>query len=333
MNPIASRFARAATILSVTLFAALVMASAASAVPVFQASTQLTFSNIPFGADSDTASVVAGAESRHDDNVFHVHARATAQASAFGLRASGFGQLIGQQLNIGIGGQGTATARFDDFVISGPAGPVTTSFNLVLSGSQSALSHLVTAPTESQTQASSFVVVQTLVNGLIVTGNAFFQDRVRLFSLNGGAVEQQKTGMLAGWPADPGEFGVLTFTTPSFTVMAGAPFSVDLNLTASAGVFEFNIAAGLSEAHSDFGSTLAFPTSGAVFNLPAGYTVDSVGARIQNNEFVDAPVSGAVPEPASVALLVGGVAALGAWSRSGRGHGRAHDRERGPART
>jgi hypothetical protein len=295
---------------------ALAVPSSSRAVPVFEASTQLAFNGVAFDRQSNQGSINAGAQSRFDDNVFHVHARGTALASASGLRASGFGQLIDEQINISIGGQGTASARFDDFIISGPPGPVTASFDLVISGSMSARSHPPSTP-GSQTQASSFVVVQTAVDGLIVTADPFFQDRVRLFSLNGGPIATQATGMLADWPADPGEFGILRFTTPGFTVNANQSFQLDLTLIASAGVFEFmQLQGSLSEANSDFGSTLAFPTFGPVFNLPAGYTVDSLDAHIRNNQFVDGGPTTPVPEPSSLALLLAAAAALAAL----RGH-------------
>jgi hypothetical protein len=60
-------------------------------------------------------------------------------------------------------------------VISGATGPVTTSFSIFLSGE---LSVLTLPPAgDRQTQASAYAIVQAVINGRIVTGDAFFQDR------------------------------------------------------------------------------------------------------------------------------------------------------------
>ena len=53
---------------------------------------------------------------------------------------------------------------------------------------------------------------------------------------------------------------------------------------------------------SSFQQTVSFPTSGPVFNLPPGYTVNSASALVVNNV--------AVPEPSVLCLLVAGVGAV-----------------------
>ena len=317
MNAITHRSARAWTAGLAALLAGLAIASPAAALPLFYA-----VGSANGNSDGRSGSGAVGAERRFDDITSGSHALGSALASPFGLRASASGRAN----NGAIGGDGMAGEIFDDVVVHGPAGPVTASFDLVLSGSMGALTHLTTK-SDSLAQASAFVVVQTLVDGLPVTADPFFQDRVRLYSLN-GALETQKTGMLSGWPGGNGEFGRDRFTTPAFTVTANEPFRLEIILHVTAGVFGFSVNDGVfSEAFGDFGSTLAFPTVGPVFHLPAGYSVESAGARIHDNAFVPAPgidpgsppVPG-VPQPGSVALLAAGAAALVAWSRLGRGH-------------
>jgi hypothetical protein len=301
---------------------ALLLASPASALPFFTATGTVNGSG-----EFRSGSISAGAERRVDGVGFHAFGGAL--ASPFGLHASGMGSI---GIN-SIDGRGIATARFDDFIIHGPAGPVTTSFNLVISGSLGVLIPTVTG--DAQAQATGAVIVQTVVNGLIVTADGFFQDRVRLFGLStslGSSVTVQKTGMLAGWPGGNGDFAIHKFTTPTFTVNVDEPFTLEIQLTAAGGAFGFSLAEGVtSEGFADFGSTLAFPTTGAVFNLLDGYTVESVGARIAGNAFVGEepgepgpgpgpgpdPVPG-VPEPASLALLLAGAAVLAERARRRR---------------
>jgi len=305
-----------------SLLLAFLLASSASALPLFTA-----HAIVNGGEDLRTGSISAGAEVHFDSVGFHAFGGAL--ASPFGLHASGSASV-----NNGLtDGRAIATARFDDFVIHGPAGPVTTSFNLVISGSLGVLIPTVTG--DAQAQATGAVIVQTAVNDLIVTADGFFQDRVRLFGLStslGSSVTVQKTGMLAGWPGGNGDFAIHKFTTPTFTVNVDEPFTVEIQLTAVGGAFGFIVPEGVtSEGFADFGSTLAFPTTGAVFNLLDGYTVESVGARIAGNAFVGEepgepgpgpgpgpdPLPG-VPEPASLALLLAGAAVLAERARRRR---------------
>jgi PEP-CTERM motif len=60
---------------------------------------------------------------------------------------------------------------------------------------------------------------------------------------------------------------------------------------------------------NDFSSTFTFPSSGPVFNLPAGYTVSSVSADIVNNQYFGGAVV-STPEPGTIILLGTGVLSL-----------------------
>jgi hypothetical protein len=96
--------------------------------------------------------------------------------------------------------------------------------------------------------------------------------------------------------------------TPTFTVPTFVPvrFTTLLNVRAASGLDGGSAAAS-------FGNTMGFPTSGPVFTLPEGYTVNSADGSIQNNRFVGA--STAVPEPGTLALLGVGALTLGVYRR------------------
>lgn len=84
--------------------------------------------------------------------------------------------------------------------------------------------------------------------------------------------------------------------TPAFTVPTGVPIIEEWSIEADAN----------NRAVGDFSSTMSFPTSGPVFDLPAGFTVDSSEGRIQDNQWLGVPV----PEPGSSSLLAFGIACL-----------------------
>ena len=146
-------------------------------------------------------------------------------------------------------------------------------------------------------QASAAAIVEVAVDGQIVTADAFFQDRYRLYSQN-GSQETQATGMLANWNPTSGRI-----TTPTFTVDTGVPFTLQISLTAVGGANTFLVGPGLrAEGISNMGHTLTFAT-GSVFNLPVGYSANSGSARIVENQFV-------VPVPATFGLLSAGLFTL-----------------------
>jgi hypothetical protein len=93
------------------------------------------------------------------------------------------------------------------------------------------------------------------------------------------------SGILAGGDA---------LVTPVFDVVVGAPFRLEIRLDVSA-TASTNITHGNADARASFDHTLRF-ASGAVFDLPPGYTVASESAGIVDNHF-------AVPEPSTFALV------------------------------
>jgi hypothetical protein len=93
--------------------------------------------------------------------------------------------------------------------------------------------------------------------------------------------------------------------TPLFTVPTGVPIITEWMIDANAG----------GSAAADFESTMSFPPSGPVFDLPAGFTVESSEGRVQDNQWLGVPV----PEPETSSLLaLGGACLLGGHVRRGR---------------
>ncbi len=91
-----------------------------------------------------------------------------------------------------------------------------------------------------------------------------------------------------------GESGYSIHDTFSVTATLHTTFAngVEVNFAAAAGSSN----AGGGTASSDFFDTVHFPTAGPVFDLPEGYTANSVSGNIVDNHWVG------VPEPTSAVL-------------------------------
>jgi len=104
--------------------------------------------------------------------------------------------------------------------------------------------------------------------------------------------------------------GGVVLTSPLFTVPIGTPVSMNLFVGASAGAGWINCSVDCTAAQADieFGAlnTFGLPTSGPVFNLPEGFTVNSVDGQIVDNHFVGTTMA-ATPEPAAIPILGGAI--------------------------
>ncbi len=104
-------------------------------------------------------------------------------------------------------------------------------------------------------------------------------------------------GILAGAypPSGP-------LVTAEFNVPTGEPLTFKLSIATFSGtILMWTLAPGAVEgsatSKADFGGTLHLPASGPVFDLPEGYTVNSVEANIVDNEWTGTPVTAPLPEP------------------------------------
>jgi hypothetical protein len=217
----------------------------------------------------------------------------TSSASPFGLRASALASMnkdfsFGSTARYSFGVSAFASGIWSDFIITGPASPanIPISVNLNIEGSTLALAS--TSPS-GQSQASSGVQFNVRGNNQL-SGGSFFQT-----FRNGLQQPNSATGLLIGFDGDT------DITSALFNVPINTPFSIELQLSVSS-----DLSANFSEifsvqANTNFFNTLTFATVGPVFNLPSGYTINSVSAGIVDNTY-------AIPESSTLLLSSLGLA-------------------------
>ena len=228
--------------------------------------------------------------------------------------------LCGRSLSV------NGTFVFDDFVITS-ADPsirvVETSFNALLKGS------VFVFAINPGTEAFAHVGVRLLASDCSDTPSQFYESCARGGNLiqvaqnnNLTLVARNTSGSLSsvfGSGAfaplnEPGTSLATTFTipvdlsatSPTFLAPVGRPFSVGLAVDTEMQVFFPVPFAGQSPVFGrdniDFGDPISFPTRGPVFNLPAGFTVNSPRAGVVNNRFVGGPGSDTTPPVTTAAL-------------------------------
>ena len=123
---------------------------------------------------------------------------------------------------------------------------------------------------------------------------------------NGQTVTQfGSSGLLAGPFNGPHHGpGPAVLTVPNLQLPVNQPFLLRLGIAVETVAQGKGEATGGAFATADFSHTLSFPTVGPVFDLPSGYTVNSVDGLIVNNQFVggassvNPPVANAGPDQA-----------------------------------
>ena len=227
-----------------------------------------------------------------------VHATADSLAGGYGVRSHTYAELT-QPFVVGIyslGASSTATATYSAMVDNGPVGAtVSTSLNMELTGGFLFGSAADAGSTAAVASVQS--VIWVYINGALVGSGGRLEKADTRF-----APFLSVTGMLAAWGS-----GNPQIVTPTFDVQSGVPFDVQIRLSTSADtIISSGIGTGGSaQANSDFSHTFSFARTGPVFNLPVGFTANSVDAHIVNNQVV------AVPEPSTLILGLAGFAGLG----------------------
>ena len=195
-----------------------------------------------------------------------------------------------------------ASVTVDDLLVTGPdAGPavvptrVTLDFKGVFGFSGA-----------TDDVQSARVSIHLQLPGALTDGSGmdFLTGSIRLIQRDGsGVFEIDKRGVLMSVipgidPAGDALFNTVarinaTVTTPTFFVPVGTPSVIGLQIGTRV---QQSTLTGFGKLSGGFEDTLSFTVGGPVFDLPEGYVVNSLGAKIVNNSFV-------VPVPASLPLF------------------------------
>lgn len=206
------------------------------------------------------------------------------------------------------GTDSSAGFRLDDVIIGGPGTTVSTPFSMQLEGGLIASTFAqLGSGIGAESNANASVSVYVTINGNSFSGTQAISSLWQV-DTQAGDGSTFEDGLLTGFTGG----GVLT--TPDMLLPVGTPFTVFLSLATSVSTSSANTIAGSrrqADASSLFDSTLSFPLSGPVFNLPEGYTVNSVSGLIVDNRWLGLaepdPGPAPVPEPSSFALILTGL--------------------------
>lgn len=308
--------------------------SSARATPFFEAEAATLF-----GQHANTgSSAVSAAGDVEGGTTAQTHTEAASSPAALGVGATTHLLASGTVGNSGAGQIAQALARFDDVIFTGPippGGTIPVSLNLSLVGSMSPAP--VANGTAGATATSiAFLSVRVDVGGTVVGPLSGPGD---LFQLSGGTLIEgtitrtQVACVPPGVP--PGGCAVVVNTEPSgflfglgtgnvfsgtvntglFDVPVNQTVSLGLSLLANAQNAVVAVAPGDGlggTASLDFlNDDLSFPALGPVFDLPAGYTANSLEANITDNTIgTGGPPGSSVPEPRSIVLWATGMSML-----------------------
>ena len=195
-------------------------------------------------------------------------------------------------------GAGASASVQTDFMITGPAGNVTISLNLSLSAG-------LDDTLQPFGESNRIVRITAALGSSLYGGVVQYVAKATSLEKSTAGTIAIPVGLCA--PSSP-----CNLITPQFTVPANSLLSFILNLEGTVG--NAAIATGFVNA----ADTLYFPSSGPVFNLPAGYTAVINGMNVVDNQVVAAAAPGDVPEPATLLLTGCALVALSAVRRMRR---------------
>jgi len=182
----------------------------------------------------------------------------------------------------------------DDVIISGPGSEVSTQVSAHFEGT-----------------------LDPVAGGGVAVAEA--SARIRAETVGGGALSSYTIYPTGSVSAPVAVDTILT--TPSFLAPVGVPFAVRMYMESDVGVSD-SWSAGNATSASDFSNSLSFIEGAPVFDLPAGYTVNSIDGNIVDNQFVGAPEVPALGGSGRLAIVVlfVGISTRVLWRRRFRHH-------------
>jgi hypothetical protein len=196
--------------------------------------------------------------------------------------------------------------------ISTPVGEPTT--NNANAGSEFTITDVIFSNTKGETSftgtanlllTGSYSVQFTTMDGVVFTSISTMQLSGTVISStvqgvyiaeydSGGNFQLSTSGVLSGLAGGGPSANVSLAMSVPISGQANTPLTIDLSM-------EVNTVASVGTSGStNFGDPLSFATTGPVFDLPDGWTANSVSGNIVDNHFVGLA---AVPEPSGLFLL------------------------------
>ena len=282
-------------------------AGRASAEPLF--GLELEFGDVQLRSSTPVSDTVAFHSGFEGTNFFSREAFASAGPGL--LRSSSTASIqLTPAVTLGLGSvlngtDSSASFRLDDVIISGPGtGFISTSLNMDLSGglNASTFAQLGTG-VGAEANANASVSVFALLGGQIFSGTQSISSLSQVDTQSDGG-STFEDGLLTGFTGAGG------LVTPDVLVPVGTPFVVQLSLSTSVNTNTRNAIVGSrrqADASSLFDNTLSFSLSGPVFNLPTGFTANSVSGLIVDNRWVGLAGPQPIPEPSALLLVLAGL--------------------------
>jgi PEP-CTERM motif-containing protein len=316
---------RARRFLPLVLFLALPVAALQEAHAQFSATANFVSDEGPFAASASDRFTLGGTGPLSANGEARAHAQAGNAGAAAQINVSFVGG--GGCLTCAFGQSASASFVLDDIVITGDGGAtVMTSINLVASGSvhTDAEGGGALYSRGDARAAASFnggihdasgdfgIGFSGTISGRQRRGNdPLFPDITEAVTTGvfGENVSNSSSGVSLSSYGFTTDISELPLNTPLIMEMF-----LSVSVTGEVNTFfaESHIASGRSTGA--FLDTIKFAASGPVFNLPPGFTVNSVDGMIVNNQFVELPI----PEPETYAMLMAGLALLGFVARRRR---------------
>ena len=225
---------------------------------------------------------------------------------------------------------GNALAFFDDLILTGPNATITRPFSIPFAGIFGYTVDLLGTPSDQ-----SFVTGEIDLNGSIAcfcnVQNSFLPGGVSIGfdSRSGASILQSNNSTqnlqllssisipitvqgqpLAGFSVS-NIYGVSGVISGTITEPTGVPLTLQLTLTTNGQVIANGFGGG--SVFIDFGHTLGFEDGVPVFDLPAGFSANSVSMGLVDN--VIGTPNASTPEPASFGLSMAALLGIGLLRR------------------